>query len=259
LRATLAHFRHLYNPQAPFCFRLSTDHLANPSLTKYRSIREVKMRQSDKEFHPLTSAKKKRKLSPSREQLPEAGIRSSDLIQLIKFKLEEKKPSQQRLKTETQAREEGEFCRSSKRKPDISTLLFRSAKLCKKPKRKKIDLSITNTKCDLVPRTNTHTFGQAKEVVVQLRQRPSSAFPARATVGASQASTFKHKFSEMYTRKTSNEAASRHKPVQESAALSPKGKDLSGWDIPSLEDSCCVEEVATGRESKRKRRRKRRG
>ena len=49
-------------------------------------------------------------------------------------------------------KEEGPTLKTKKRASDLAAYLLKTAKFGKVPKKKKIDLAVTHTKCDIVPR-----------------------------------------------------------------------------------------------------------
>ena len=87
---------------------------------------------------------------------------------MIKFKLKDQQASAMRLRTEGTPKEELEQQRYRKI-PEMATFVMRSMQMKKAAKKKKIDLSVTNTKFQLAPRTSHND--KVKEVFIALDKR----------------------------------------------------------------------------------------
>lgn len=73
---------------------------------------------------------------------------------MIKTKLEEGKDQSKKLKTDINIKEEPSAFKTQKKMTELNLLLAKTVKPKKQNKRKKLELTITNTKCDLIPRRN---------------------------------------------------------------------------------------------------------
>jgi hypothetical protein len=73
---------------------------------------------------------------------------------MIKTKLEEGKDQSKKLKTDINIKEEPSAFKTQKKMAELNLLLAKTVKPKKQNKRKKLELTITNTKCDLIPRRN---------------------------------------------------------------------------------------------------------
>lgn len=64
----------------------------------------------------------------------------------------------------------------------MAAYLLKTVKFAKNARKKKLDLAVSNTKCELLPRQEKPE--KYKEVVIALKSRPASAIAYRTTAGS---------------------------------------------------------------------------
>jgi hypothetical protein len=121
----------------------------NSSITKYRSYREMKLITHKSEFGHYSSSKNQNNCSPSKKEDPNLNFKQAELIDLIKHKLREKNSFNGRVKTDGNEKEEAVQRKFQKKQGEVMTHYAHTTKLVKEIKRKKIDLTVTNSKIGL--------------------------------------------------------------------------------------------------------------
>ena len=98
LRATLANFRSYCKTNNKSEIRLSYENNGNSSITKYRSLREMKGKGNKKFIQNGKDDNKERLPSPTKHSCS-FDFKNLELVQMIKFKLKNEKVEPQRLQT----------------------------------------------------------------------------------------------------------------------------------------------------------------
>lgn len=150
-KATLANFRSYCQKNSRSAARFSATGNLNSTMTKYRSIRDIKIIPHRHDLNLRGSPKKQSEISPLKPEASCLALKNTDVIEMIRMKLKEGVAKNSKVKTESNVKEEAQS-RYSKKTADLATYLLQSIKLGRKQKRKKVDLAVTHTKCDLLPR-----------------------------------------------------------------------------------------------------------
>lgn len=87
LKATLANFRSYCEKNSRSVIQLSATSHLNCTMTKYRSIRDMKMIPYRHDAYLKTSPKKQSEHCQSKVDPPELSFKSSDVIEMIRTKL----------------------------------------------------------------------------------------------------------------------------------------------------------------------------
>lgn len=109
----------------------------------------MKLMTHKNDFGHYSSSKNQSNCSPSKKEDPNLNIKQSELIDLIKHKLREKNSFNGRVKTDGNDKEEVVQRKFQKKQGEFMPHYTNTTNLVKAIKRKKMDLTVTNSKIGL--------------------------------------------------------------------------------------------------------------
>lgn len=174
LKATLTNFRSYCQKTGSPLVSISAQVGLNTAITKYRSYREMKLMTHKSEFGHFASSKNQNTCSPTKKEDSNLIFKQSELIDLIKHKLREKNSFNGRVKTDLNDKEDTLQRKLQKKQAEVMTHYANTTKMVKGIKRKKIDLTVTNSKIGLYVKEERQQL-KSKEIVIAIKERPCSA------------------------------------------------------------------------------------
>lgn len=142
----------------------------NTTLTKYRSIRELRRRQESQKNKTQRNTFQYERAKTQNGSHFESMLKNTDIIEIIKLKLHDHDPVNERVKTEYMNR--SELKNYIKKKKTIEFINNQSLDLIKTMFPKKIDLIINQLKLRRTQEKESQPHG---EIIVDLKTRPKTA------------------------------------------------------------------------------------
>lgn len=259
-KTTLAVFQSYCQKKSQSVSQLREDlNCVNSSITKYRSIRELRKANQQRNEK---QAKMERKNEATRTvgDVPLA-LKHSELIEIIKLKLHDSEHTPGRVKTEhTESRYEAKSYMPSKKGSEVINFNNKSIPFGKNFKKRRIELVVKNSKINQTPHSRRDVTSE--EVIVTLRQRPCSAmahaYPAPCSPVSSPSRPNINQAAHISAQSDQKQKTEQNSKVKYSLDLD-RNKDikgLSGWEITAFEEEDFLQEDENKEKKSLKRKRK---